>query len=171
MTEQLADWQNHHISGYARAALEQGKDSYFNAPLISHIKDNLYVGGCIDGVTLDADFQTVISLYKWEKYNLGPDTERFEYKMYDDSYTLPVEQLNEIADVVSTALDKGGKVLVHCQAGLNRSNLITALALIKRGSSPKDAVALLREKRSPLVLCNPTFEQWLLSLSEENHDS
>ena len=157
-----ANWQDHHIEGYARAALERGQNGHFSAPLISHIEDNLYVGGCIGGVRLDDDWQTVVSLYKWERYALGPDTERVEVTMYDAGEVPDVDQLHELADTVSAALDRGGKVLVHCQAGLNRSNLVTALALIKRGRSPEDAIALLREKRSPVVLCNAAFEAWLL---------
>lgn len=163
MTTDVADWQNHHIEGYAIAAMEAGKNGHYSAPLISHIEDNLYVGGCINGVRLDDDFQSVISLYKWERYTLGPDTERHEVTMYDSSETLPAEQLHEIADAVVEALDRGGKVLVHCQAGLNRSNLIAALALIKRGRSAEDAIELLRDRRSPVVLCNEAFEAWLLN--------
>ena len=83
--------------------------------------------------------------------------------MYDAGEVPDVTQLHELADTVNAALDKGGKVLVHCQAGLNRSNLVTALALIKRGRTPADAVALLRERRSPVVLCNAAFESWLLA--------
>lgn len=160
--EHVADWQNHPIQGFAHAARASGKDGNFRAPLISHIEDNLWVGGCINGVTLDADFRTVVSLYKWERYVLGPDTDFHEFTMYDDSYTEADEQLHEIADIVVAALDRGDKTLVHCQAGLNRSNLITALALIKRGRKPEEAIALLREKRSPVVLCNQAFEDWLL---------
>lgn len=160
----IADWQNHHIEGYARAAIEAGKDGAFSAPLISHIEDNLYVGGCINGVRLDDDWQTVVSLYKWERYALGPNTQRYEVTMYDAGEVPDIEQLHQLADTVVAALLVGGKVLVHCQAGLNRSNLVAALALIKLGRTPSEAIGLLREKRSPVVLCNQAFEQWLLSL-------
>lgn len=161
-----ANWQDHHIEGYARAAFEAGRDGRFNAPLISHIEDNLYVGGCIDGVRLDDDFQTVVSLYRWERYALGPDTERVEVEMYDAGVVPDENQLHELADTVVAALERGGKVLVHCQAGLNRSNLVTALALIKRGRTPSEAINLLREKRSPVVLCNQAFENWLTEQGE-----
>jgi hypothetical protein len=156
-----ADWQNHHIEGYARAAMEAGEDGHFSAPLISHVEGNLYVGGCINGVRLDDDFAHVVSLYKWERYALGPDTKRVEVEMYDAGEIPDVGQLNELADHVNTSLGEG-KTLVHCQAGLNRSNLVAALALIKAGREPSDAIALLREKRSPVVLCNRAFEAWLL---------
>lgn len=51
-----------------------------------------------------------------------------------------------------------GPTLVHCQAGLNRSGLVTALALILDGMTPGEAIALLREKRCAAVLCNAAFD-------------
>lgn len=159
-----ADFQSHHVEGYAIAAMKAGKDGRFQAPLISHITGNLYVGGCIDGVSLGDEFSHVFSMYKWEAYKVGPNTKVHTVTMYDSSDMVPQEQIEEIADEVVAALKEGGKVLVHCQAGLNRSNLISAMALI-RGfhMSPEAAIALLREKRSPVVLCNQTFENFLLN--------
>ena len=58
----------------------------------------------------------------------------------------------------------GKRVLVRCQAGLNRSGLITALILIRDGYSPTDAVRLIRAGRGEVALCNDTFVRWL-----ENH--
>ena len=161
MADLLADWRNHHIEGYAVAAMEAGKDGKFSAPLISHIEGNLYVGGCINQVQLDEDFAHVVSLYKWERYKIGPDTKRVEVTMYDSSARPDPDQIDWIADYVVEALEDG-KTLVHCQAGLNRSNLIAAAALIKMGRTPQEAIDLLREKRSPLVLCNETFEKFLI---------
>jgi hypothetical protein len=159
-----ADWQNHHIEGYAIAAIEAGRDGHFQAPLISHIEGNLYVGGCIDGVRLEDDFRHVVSLYPWERYAIGPDTRLHEYEMYDATEVPDETLLIGIADDVNRYLIEG-KTLVHCQAGLNRSNLVAALALIRGGRPPAAAVALLRSKRSPVVLCNQTFESWLLGLA------
>lgn len=156
-----ADWQSHHIEGYAVAAREKGEDGYFNAPLISHIEGNLYVGGCIDGVRLDEDFAHVVSLYRWERYTLGPNTKRHEVTMYDSGDVPDAAQISELADLVVAGLAEG-KTLVHCQAGLNRSNLIAASALVKMGRTPREAIDILREKRSPVVLCNQAFERWLL---------
>lgn len=141
--------------------MERGEDGYFKAPLISHIVGNLYVGGCINKVALDPDFAHVVSLYKWEKYALGPDTKRIEVEMYDSSDEPDPDQVDWIAEYVVNALDDG-KTLVHCQAGLNRSNLISAASLVRMGMSPRKAIDLLREKRSPMVLCNETFERFLI---------
>ena len=55
----------------------------------------------------------------------------------------------------------GKRVLVRCQAGLNRSGLITALVLIRDGLAPADAIELIREKRGAAALFNNTFVSWL----------
>ena len=159
--EGVTDFLTYPIEGYARAAQEAGKDAWFETPLVSHIEGNLYMGGCIKRVKLPNDFHKVFSLYPWERYKLGPNTQRVEIRLYDSADIPPEEQLNEIADQVVESLTHG-KTLVHCQAGLNRSGLISGLALIKMGRTPTDAIALLREKRHPVVLCNTAFEQWLL---------
>lgn len=47
----------------------------------------------------------------------------------------------------------------HCHAGLNRSGFVVAAYLHRhRGMRIGDAIASLRSKRSPMVLCNTLFE-------------
>jgi protein-tyrosine phosphatase len=160
---QQADWTTHRIEGYARAAEERGLPSHFSAPLISPVVGNLWQGGCINGVELPDDFHAVVSLYPWEKYRLGPKTTRVELRWYDFAEMPDMGQLNEAVDTVHKFTQQG-KTLVHCQAGLNRSGLVAALYLIRyQDFTPQDAVALLREQRSPMALCNETFERWLLN--------
>lgn len=149
-----------------------GMSSMDGLPLISHITDNLYVGGCLDGVDLGDYFSNVFSLYYWEKYAVGSETVVKEWRMYDSHAGVEVADMDEnilsieeVADEVVSALDAGGNVLVHCQAGINRSNLTAALALMKwKGVSADEAIALLRSKRSPLVLANPAFEKYLRNI-------
>jgi protein-tyrosine phosphatase len=57
-------------------------------------------------------------------------------------------------------------VLVHCQAGLNRSGVVVARALMADGMSAVEAVSLIRERRSPACLCNPAFERWLSTVDQ-----
>jgi hypothetical protein len=59
------------------------------------------------------------------------------------------------------ALKRGDRVLVNCQAGLNRSGLVTGLALIAYGVTPDSVVELIRAKRAPLCLANATFAHFL----------
>lgn len=55
----------------------------------------------------------------------------------------------------------GQRVLVRCQAGLNRSGLVMAMVLILDGWEPGEAVALMRDRRSQFVLCNEEFDDWI----------
>jgi protein-tyrosine phosphatase len=51
--------------------------------------------------------------------------------------------------------------LVRCQAGLNRSALVAALALVHAGQSPQEAVDAIRAGRSLNCLFNRDFVQYL----------
>ena len=158
--DRLADVDSHHIEGFAVHG-----NTPFSMPLISHIVGNLWTGGCINGVPLPDDFKHVISLYPWERFVLGPDTERTEYTLYDSSDVPPDPMLYEVAGLaLGCILD--GKTLVHCQAGLNRSGLVSGLAMVLSGMDPASAIAVLRERRSDAVLCNVQFSGWLLSQRE-----
>lgn len=161
MSLPLTDLASHHIEGIAVHG-----DTPFSVPLISHIEGNLWTGGCINGVRLPDDFAFVVSLYPWERYTLGPDTERQEYRLYDAA-EMPTEGSLVSAACVVSACIAAGKTLVHCQAGLNRSALVAGLALVLDGRDPGEVVALLRDRRCDAVLCNPVFERWLLALGEK----
>lgn len=169
MTEQIAKgtvvfddrFDGYRVTGYVPHAAARGIPPQLDAPLISHVVGGLYQGGCFQGVPLPDSFDFVLSLYPWEQYTLAAGTERKEVKMYD-SLSQAVDQIDELASNVADRLRKGETVLVHCQAGLNRSGIVSARALMFMGYSGKDAIALLR-KRSALVLCNEAFENWILS--------
>ena len=137
----------------------------FDVPFISHITHNLYVGGCKDGLILPHYINHVVSLYPWEQYSGVEDIDSFTaVRMYDDSNNMPnVEKLEGIASwAASRLLD--GPTLIHCQVGLNRSNLIATLAMsMAYGMEPYESINLLREKRSPAVLCNTGFVDFLMN--------
>lgn len=169
MDRVTVDWREHRVSGYARAAMESGgsaESAYFDAPLISHVVDGLWQGGCVQDAKLDDDFDLVVSLYPWERFALGPNTERVEIQAYDSHDGMDWDDLEDAANLVENALQEGKKVLVHCQAGLNRSGLVSARALMKAGYSAQEAIDLLRNSRSPMVLCNQTFVNQLHALQK-----
>jgi protein-tyrosine phosphatase len=77
----------------------------------------------------------------------------------------------DLHELVSTAhrdWKSGKKVLIRCQAGINRSGLIMALVLIRDGMNPEDAIELMRTKRARSVLRNQTFENWLREVTPED---
>ena len=57
----------------------------------------------------------------------------------------------------------GQRVLIRCQAGLNRSGLITTLVLMREGFTADEAIHLIRRVRGGMGMSNPTFEEWLRS--------
>lgn len=164
--DETADLDAHYIEGYAVAAMRAGRSGQFTVPLVSHIEGNLWMGGCRDGVRLPDDFRFVVSLYPWEKYTLGPNTHREEFELYDDEQIPDPRVLAGIAERINV-YRHAGRTLVHCQAGLNRSGLVIALALITEGLAPAAAIDLLRTRRTPVVLCNAVFEHWLLERGGE----
>lgn len=156
----VADLTSHPITGIAY----QG-DTPFSMPLITQVEVNLWQGGtpADAGVPLPDYFQYVLNLYPWQWYSTGKSTKVKKVELYDSLDGVPPQsQMDELADWVNEKR-KLGPTLVHCQAGLNRSGLVTAYALMKSGMTADEAIKLLRGQRSPAVLCNSAFEAWLRS--------
>jgi protein-tyrosine phosphatase len=138
----------------------------FSTNLISKIEGNLYQGGTVEGIALPGFFRHVISLYKWEQYDLNHELDSYTLVTAYDADVVPlVPMLDGLARLAVSCL-RSGPTLIACKAGLNRSGLLSALALIEMGSSPSEAIELLRRKRCPQVLCNPSFEAYVLGQSE-----
>ncbi len=132
----------------------------FDVPFISEITDNLWLGGCEDGLVLPGFIGHLVSLYPWERYTVNHELDStLEVRMYD-STDQAFDQVDAIASWVN-ACRQTAPTLVHCQAGLNRSSLVAARALVLGGMTADLAIALIREKRSAACLSNPSFERWL----------
>jgi protein-tyrosine phosphatase len=135
----------------------------FDVPFITQVADNLWQGGCTNGLILPTHINYVVSLYPWERYTIKHKVRGELYiRMYDDP-NQATDQIDDLAKQVNEWRARG-QVLVHCQAGLNRSSVVVARALMLSGMTANDAINLLREKRSPACLCNKGFENWLRSL-------
>jgi protein-tyrosine phosphatase len=62
---------------------------------------------------------------------------------------------------VAEAVRRGESVLVTCHMGLNRSGLISALALRRLGYSANDAIAAVRRARGDYALSNESFVSFI----------
>lgn len=135
-------------------------DTPFDVPFITQIDGNIWQGGCQDGMVLPHVIKHLVSLYPWESYGVAHELSSvLAVRMYD-SIEQAFGQVEAIAKWVLNCAEDG-PTLVHCQAGLNRSSLVVGQALILKGMTGRAAVDLIREKRSPACLCNPSFEKWL----------
>ena len=66
-----------------------------------------------------------------------------------------------LAQAAGEALDEGRRVLVRCYHGYNRSGLVVAHALVRRGRGTEEAIRLIRSRRSPWALHNELFVDYL----------
>lgn len=64
-------------------------------------------------------------------------------------------------------LDRGDDVLVTCAAGVNRSALVAAMAMMLGKYAPKEAVDAIRKKRKPLSKATPLFNTHFVKLINE----
>lgn len=89
--------------------------------------------------------------------------EEFRYGFYDAE--LDGADLTRVLRAARLAYQRwvdGDQVLVRCQAGVNRSGLVTALVLIQSGLTPAQAIGLIRQRRGPGTLFNTHFVGWLM---------
>jgi protein-tyrosine phosphatase len=132
----------------------------FDVPFISQITENLWTGGCANGLILPNNIDHLVSLYPWERYTIMHELKSELYVRLYDSLDQEMGEVESVAEWVLGCMHQG-PTLVHCQAGLNRSSLVAARTLMLDGWSADRAIETLRDKRSPAVLCNPAFEDWL----------
>lgn len=160
------------------------RSPYMPQFLHSEILPGLWMGGTHDDDTLstprplreaafitDAEYDLVVTAYAWARpVDWMVKEIRFGYYDSDDIRDLPIDRVLAIAKETHAAWAAGDRVLIRCQAGLNRSGLIMALVLMIAGYSAFGAITLMREKRAPGVLCNREFERWLRTLNTDALD-
>lgn len=141
----------------------------------TEIIPNLWIGGhdyniAADGQNVVEDayprdlFDVVVSMYHRLGHEPVAGTDHTEI-LFADSQVSPevLARAAEGACKVADALREGKKVLVRCQAGLNRSSFVAGLALLDLGFSGEDAVQVIRARRSPWALCNESYAEILKS--------
>lgn len=123
--------------------------------------------GRSDAQIQEKHFDTVITLYAWAQ-PVDWFVKELRYGFWDsDEHPFPIERVLEVAQDAYIEWQSGRKVLIRCQAGWNRSGLITALVLMMAGYPADEAISLIREKRSKYALCNRSFEAWLRNLDQD----
>jgi hypothetical protein len=109
-------------------------------------------------------FDTVVTMYAFAR-PVDWFVKELRFGVYDsDMKDFQTDELHDIVVAAHRDWKKGKRVLVRCQAGINRSGLVMALMLIRDGYSAEDAITLMRNRRGQAVLTNTHFETWLKQL-------
>lgn len=134
----------------------------FECPYITIVNPTLWWGGCSDGLLLPEQVQHVVQLYQHESYIVNHQLDSHLKFEFHDNVNQDLSNVEELADWVN-ARRQTGTVLVHCQAGMNRSGLIVARSLLKQLPEVKSMYIInyLREIRSPAALSNPHFLNYI----------
>ena len=145
--------------------------------LYSMIAPNLFQGGTddLDVIHLaqtnnrprtDLPFDAIVTMYAWAR-PADWKVQEFRYGVPDASITdIDLDRLRQAVNFGYDRWKQGDRVLVRCQAGLNRSGLVLALILIKDGLKPAEAIARIRDNRGEDALFNRDFHNWLLTEGE-----
>lgn len=144
--------------------------------IMHEILDGLWQGGTHDDDTLGnerfarrpfitkAEFDAVVTMYQYAN-PAGWFVKEIRYPIYDAKMdTIDLDELFHTARWAYNEWAEGKRVLIRCQAGWNRSGLITALVLMLDGIPATEAIDLIRNKRSENALCNPDFVDFLEAL-------
>lgn len=67
---------------------------------------------------------------------------------------------DEVGPALHARLDAGGRVVVHCRAGIGRSGSVAARLLIERGVTPEKAIVAVRRAR-PGAIESPEQAAWV----------
>lgn len=154
-------------------------DIGWDFPLWSEILPGLWLGGTDDNDTIETgvdtykprmitkdDFDTVITLYSWAQ-PVDWLVEEVRYGFYDSEIShIDFAAVERAADFAYQAWKSGKRVLIRCQAGINRSSLVMAHVLMKDKYKAREAIDLMREKRSNAVLLNRHFVDYLVMSDE-----
>jgi len=147
--------------------------------LYSEILPGLWQGGTHDFDTLEfpkeypiwksqREFDSVATLYAIA-HPVGWGVAERRYGFPDSVLSeKDIPEIHSIADWAYMEWKAGKKVLIRCQAGWNRSGICTALVLMMAGYDPKEAIDLIRARRSPHALCNADFVRYLESLASHS---
>ncbi|XP_056102450.1 dual specificity protein phosphatase 26-like [Rhinichthys klamathensis goyatoka] len=82
----------------------------------------------------------------------------YDSPMYDMS-----AHFNNGAEFIHTALEEGGKILVHCQVGVSRSaTIVLAYLMLKQNMTLTEAIKKVKERRG--IYPNPGFLRQLINL-------
>jgi len=147
--------------------------SYQPTSLYSEIAPNLFMGGTADEDVIhqavaynkartDLPFDAIITMYAWAN-PADWRVQEFRYGIYDSAIAdIDLDRLKQAVEFGYNRWLSGDRVLVRCQAGLNRSGLVTALIMMSTGLDAETAIEQIRKNRADIALFNNNYVEWLM---------
>ncbi|MFE9770922.1 protein phosphatase [Streptomyces sp. NPDC005931] len=118
--------------------------------------------GQLESAVVRQEFDLVQTLLRLPGHGPDPGVEHQVWPIPDGPLDgTQLAGVIRLAEAVCEALDAGRKVLVRCYHGYNRSGLVVAHALVRRGRPAEAAIRLIRARRSTWALHNDLFVAYL----------
>ena len=142
----------------ARAAGNEGESSYMQSGF-SWVIENQLAGmsypGSVASLEDDAEFLAEQGISLLISLTGGVPDPAVLARHQIETLHLPVEDFHpptlqqqiDFVEKTKETLDRGGRVGVHCAAGIGRTGTMLATYLVSLGSTPEDAIAEVRELR------------------------
>jgi protein-tyrosine phosphatase len=86
---------------------------------------------------------------------------RFLHLPTEDHDGVSQAMLDDGIAFVNRHLDKGERVLVHCEHGIGRSATLALCVLVSRGLAPLEALELAKSQRPPVSPSPAQYEAWI----------
>lgn len=146
-------------------------DPMYDLPVRTELLPNLWMGGTdykdrtyygtSEPFITSEDFDAVYTFYA-SSNPVDWFVEEYRYAFLD-SENDPLDSSKVRRAVLMAYEDwkSGKRVLIRCQAGLNRSGIVTALVLMRAGYTAQDAIDRIRTLRDPQCLYNNLFTKFL----------
>jgi protein-tyrosine phosphatase len=89
----------------------------------------------------------------------------------EDLCAVSPAMLGEGVTFAKRHLDRGERVLIHCEHGIGRSATLALCVLVARGQAPLDALSLTKRRRSLVSPSPAQYEAWALWLDGFKRES
>ena len=138
------------------------RDGEIEMPVFSQISEYIWQAGCPqNGILLPGRFAHVVNLAGVLSYRETHVLKTSTVVDMADSADQSLSIVDPLARLVADLAAAGDDVAVHCMAGLNRSGVVVARALMHRGLAADEAIETVRARRHPKALYNQHFTDWL----------
>jgi protein-tyrosine phosphatase len=130
---------------------------------MDRILDRIYVGCYSSATNLDFRNPDGITHVLNCTRDPHPGLAKFQVRQInvDDGCEIPSELVMFAIKSIGEAVHSGGKILVHCHAGVSRSPGIVAAYLVYHGFSWDEAIEMIRWVR-PYVMLHPNIKRSIL---------